>query len=47
MNQLSSVLQDEYQKRFEANAEYRNQVWEILCTDFFFQYVKQDAVLLD
>jgi ubiquinone/menaquinone biosynthesis C-methylase UbiE len=47
MNQLSSVLQDEYQKRFEANAEYRNQVWEILCKDFFSQYVKDDAVLLD
>lgn len=47
MNQLSSVLQDEYQKRFEANAEYRDQVWQILCKDFFAQYIKEDATLLD
>lgn len=47
MNQLSSVLQDEYQKRFEANAEYRDQVWKILCIDFFAQYIKEDATLLD
>lgn len=47
MNKLSSVLQDGYQKRFEANAGYRDKVWKILCNDFFAQYIKEESVLLD
>ena len=47
MNDLSSVLQDEYQKRFEANAEYRDQVWKILCDDFFAAYISKESTLLD
>ena len=47
MNQLSSVLQDAYQKRFEANAEQRDKVWKILCNNFFAQYIKEESALLD
>lgn len=47
MDQRSEVLRDEYQKRFEANAAYRDGVWRILCQDFFSQYIAADSTLLD
>ena len=36
-----------YRLRFETLAPYREQVWHILTTDFFQQYVRPDAVVLD
>ncbi|NOT85679.1 MAG: class I SAM-dependent methyltransferase [Methylococcaceae bacterium] len=47
MDQRSKALQNEYQKRFELNALYREAVWQILCRDFFSSYINQSAILLD
>lgn len=47
MDQRSIALQDEYQKRFESNAQYRDSVWKILCRDFFSRYINEESVLLD
>lgn len=47
MDQRSVLLQEEYNKRFEANAQYRNSVWKILCEDFFSRYIDKESILLD
>lgn len=47
MDQRSIALQDEYQKRFESNAQYRDSVWKILCREFFSRYINEESVLLD
>jgi ubiquinone/menaquinone biosynthesis C-methylase UbiE len=47
MEQQSTILQKTYQARFEANARYRDAVWQILCRDFFSHYIPETSVLLD
>lgn len=47
MDQRSLALQDEYEQRFAANAEYRNEVWKVLCSEFFSRYVHPNAAVLD
>lgn len=47
MNNKELNLQDEYQKRFQKNADYRDAVWKILCQFFFSNYIAKDSVLLD
>lgn len=47
MDQRSNVLQEEYQKRFELNAQYRDSVWQVLCRNFFSNYINSDATILD
>lgn len=47
MEQQSTILQNAYQARFEANATYRDSVWKILCRDFFSRYIPDTSVLLD
>ena len=47
MNDISDTLRIEYQKRFEANAAYRNAVWQILCKDFFARHIGASDSLLD
>ncbi|WP_417385596.1 class I SAM-dependent methyltransferase [Gimesia sp.] len=40
-------LQKEYQLRFGHLADYRQSVWQILCSEFFSKYVSPDARVLD
>jgi SAM-dependent methyltransferase len=47
MDQRSTTLQEEYKKRFEGADRYRDQVWEILCNDFFSRYIPSESTLLD
>lgn len=36
-----------FKRYFDANSEYRNQVWTVLCRDFFQKYVKANDAVLD
>lgn len=47
MDNKELSLQDEYQKRFQNNADYRDAVWKILCQFFSSKYIGKDSVLLD
>ncbi len=47
MDKRSLNLRDEYQKRFQANASYRESVWKILCLDFFSKYIASSYTVLD
>jgi SAM-dependent methyltransferase len=47
MDQRSIALQDEYQKRFQENENYRDSVWQALCGGFFSRYIGKDSTLLD
>lgn len=47
MNDCSHTLKQQYQNRFNSNKEYRNQVWRILCENFFSQYITPADTLLD
>jgi ubiquinone/menaquinone biosynthesis C-methylase UbiE len=47
MDQRSNLLRNEYQKRFELNAQYRDSVWQTLCQDFFSRYIAVSSVILD
>ena len=40
-------LQRIYEARFHANLDYRRAVWRVLIDDFFQQYLKPDAAVLD
>jgi SAM-dependent methyltransferase len=44
---MSEELQREYALRFEANAEYRRQVWSVLTRHFFQRWVPPGASVLD
>ncbi len=41
------ILKQQYRRRFEGAEEYRERVWQILCEDFFSQYITTDACVLD
>jgi SAM-dependent methyltransferase len=43
----SSGLKALYRNRFAAESEQRQDIWEVLCADFFQQWVPEDAVVLD
>lgn len=43
----STILQEEYQQRFQGADSYRESVWKILCKDFFSKYIKPDFAVLD
>lgn len=47
MQNTPESLQQEYQLRFGAMAEYRNSVWKILCGEFFNKLIAPDARVLD
>jgi SAM-dependent methyltransferase len=40
-------LRDEYRIRFAKTAQYRNNVWKILCDDYFSAFVSREAHVLD
>lgn len=43
----SEDLRREYELRFRESAGYRNDVWKILCSDFFSEYVAPGDCVLD
>lgn len=47
MQTKPDILKDEYRMRFAKAEKYRNNVWRILCNDFFSQFVPADADVLD
>ena len=47
MPERSEILQRQYAARFSKSAEYRKNVWKILCSDFFSRYVSKNSKILD
>ncbi len=47
MSDDANRLKEEYHSRFSRIAEYRNEVWRVLCDDFFRSYVSRTATVLD
>lgn len=43
----SSGLKTLYSNRFGTEGEQRQDLWQVLCSDFFQQWVPEDAVVLD
>ena len=43
----ADIVQQQYRQRFSQATDYRNALWEVLCGDFFQNYIDKDAVLLD
>ena len=44
---LPEQLETQYQQRFGNEAAYRNQVWKILCSDFFPRYIPREGKILE
>jgi SAM-dependent methyltransferase len=47
MDNRSKELQSEYALRFKDLDEYRDNVWKVLCSDFFSRYIDRSATVLD
>lgn len=47
MSESNSSLAEQYQLRFASNKAYRDGVWQILCADFFQQFIPASAAVLD
>jgi SAM-dependent methyltransferase len=47
MEPKGTALERQYQLRFSKNELYRNQVWKILCSDYFSRYIPADSKVLD
>ena len=47
MSASSEELRNEYEMRFSALAEYRNEVWKILVRDFFQKRIDPESTILD
>jgi SAM-dependent methyltransferase len=47
MSDRTSVLRDEYRLRFTRIEKYRNEIWKILCDEFFKTFISQEAHVLD
>jgi len=47
MVQPPDMLSHQYRRRFSGQEAYRNNVWRILCADFFSRYIAADAKILD
>ncbi|MET1078935.1 MAG: class I SAM-dependent methyltransferase [Pseudomonas sp.] len=47
MDTRATVLQEEYQQRFQGADRYRDAVWKILCDDFFSRHISKESALLD
>jgi SAM-dependent methyltransferase len=44
---IAETLQQQYRQRFAEGQEYRNDLWRVLCQDFFQRMVDPTATLLD
>ena len=47
MQTKSGILKDEYKMRFSKAEYYRDNVWKILCREYFSRYVPTEANVLD
>ena len=47
MDSRPNVFQREYRLRFLKTAEYRNELWRILCRDYFGKFISPDMAVLD
>jgi len=47
MNEKKETLQNEYKIRFSKMEHYRNEVWKILCDDFFSKFILPKYEVLD
>ena len=47
MEAKAEMLKKQYQLRFATLGEYRNQVWQVLCKEYFARYVPSNSVILD
>jgi ubiquinone/menaquinone biosynthesis C-methylase UbiE len=47
MSSKPETLQSKYRLRFENKARYRNQVWKILCQEYFSQFIHPGSDILD
>ncbi|MFQ3683978.1 class I SAM-dependent methyltransferase [Roseiflexus sp.] len=47
MSQKSQTLQKEYVLRFSHIRRYRQQVWKILCSDYFSRHISPNSTVLD
>lgn len=47
MKKKPDILKDEYQMRFLKAEEYRDNVWKILCSEYFSIFVPVEAYILD
>jgi SAM-dependent methyltransferase len=44
---LNTELEKTYHRRFDADLEYRNQVWAVLVREFFSRYIRTSDHVLD
>ena len=47
MDKHSDILRKQYHLRFAHMGEYRDQVWQILCAEFFSRYIFEKSKVLD
>jgi SAM-dependent methyltransferase len=47
MNNKIKILQDEYRLRFLRIEKYRNDIWKILCEEYFTSFISPEAHVLD
>lgn len=47
MRDKPQVLENEYNRRFGAHAEYRDRVWKVLCDSYFSKYIPAQSAVLD
>ena len=47
MSNNISLLETQYENRFNESKHYRQQVWQILCNDFFSHYIPAESTVLD
>ena len=43
----AEILRDEYRMRFSATEKYRNEVWKILCAEYFNRHIAPGSTVLD
>jgi len=47
MDEKAKILQDEYRLRFGKAEQYRNDIWKILCDEYFNKFISSQAHVLD
>lgn len=47
MQEQTEILKLQYQLRFAESGEYRNKVWQILCSEYFSRYISGRSKILD
>jgi ubiquinone/menaquinone biosynthesis C-methylase UbiE len=47
MEQHGTSLENQYRLRFSESEHYRNQVWKVICSEFFSKYIAVNSKILD